>query len=306
MKFLKGLGVFILTIVLYISALGLLILIPIKNTLSKDTIKNTITNLDIEKMIKENPEVKNAINEMFEPLYEQARDFGIDEDVVVKIIDSKEVKGLVGGIAGNLVDFIITGENQKIVSTNDISSLVGSVLDDIDESGLYKFKDDEKSKILGTVEEQVNNYQDLLPDTSIIEDALDDSAVKDSVAKEINSTLEIIRFILGNKLIIYLLIAMFVSILGILGLKFKEAKWIKNVAITILVASIFALIITVGLKFVSNILIEEVNDIPFIDILINKPINFSFVLSITITYVMIIVLIIYNILKKKKQEVKEA
>ena len=301
MKFLKGLGVFILSIVLYISVLGLLILIPIKSTLSKDTIKNTITDLDIEKMIKESPELESAINEMFEPLYEQARDFGIDEDVVVKIIDSKEVKGLVGGIAGNLVDFVVTGENQKIISTNDIGNLVSSVLDDIDESGFYKFKDDEKAKILSTVEEQVNNYQDLLPDTSIIEDTLD----KDSDAKEIKEGLELIRFILGNNLITYLLIAMFVSILGILGLKFKEAKWIKNVAITILVASIFALITTFGLKFVGNIMVEEIKEVPFMNVLINKPINFSFILSGTLTLLMIVTLIVYTVLKNKKQ-IKDA
>ena len=301
MKFLKGLGVFILTIVLFLSTLGLLILIPIKSTISKDTIKNTITNLDIAKMIKESPEIESAINEMFEPLYEQARDFGIDEDVVVKIIDSKEVKGLVGGIAGNLVDYVVTGENQKIVSTNDISTLVGSVLDDIDESGFYKFKDDEKSKILGAVEEQVNNYQDLLPDTSIIEDTLD----KDSDAKEIKEGLELIRFILGNNLIIYLVVAMLVSILGILGLKFKKAKWIKTVAITILVSSIFALIATFGLKFVGDILVEEVKEVPFLNVLINKPINFSFILSGTITLLMIVTLIVYTVLKNKKPEVKE-
>ncbi len=297
MKFLKGLGVFILTTILYFSVSGLLMLIPIKTTLSKDTIKDTITNLDVEKLVDESPEIENAINEMFEPLYEQAKDFGIDEEVVVKIIDSKEVKGLVGGIAGNIVDFTITGENQKIISTSDIGNLVGSVIDDIDQSGLYKFKPEEKEKFLTTVEEQVNKYQDLLPDTSVLENSID---------KETTEKLNIIRFVFGNNLITYLIIAMFISILGILGLKFKEAKWIKSVAVTILVSSIFALITTLALKFGGNIILKEIKEISLMNMLIDKPINFSLMLSGITTVVMILVLILYTVLKKKKSEEKEA
>ena len=52
MKFLKGLGVSILTLILFVSATSILFLLPLRGAVSKQNIKETITKVDIEKLIK--------------------------------------------------------------------------------------------------------------------------------------------------------------------------------------------------------------------------------------------------------------
>ena len=296
MKFLKGLGVFILTLVLFLATTSILILIPVRHAVSKDTIKETITSIDIEKLMNENPQVQEDVTEAFKPLYDKANEYGISEDVVNKILNSKEVKGMMGDFTGNIVDYVLTGENQKIISNTEIENLVSNALDKVDESGFYEFKDDEKDNILDTVKETVNKYQDLIPDTSIFDEAIKETP-------EVESIIKVTKFILNDNILIYLIIAIVVSILGILGLKFKEGKWIKSSTITVLVSATITTLGTIALLILKDLVFD---DMSLITNIINKSLNYSLRLSLTTLIVMVIILIIYiivhrNIYKDKKE-----
>ncbi len=295
MKFLKGLGVFILTLVLFLATTSILILIPIRHTVSKDTIKDTITSIDIEKVIKENPQVQEDVTEAFKPLYDKASEYGISEDVVNKLLNSKEVKGMMGDFTGNIVDYVLTGKNQKIISNTEIENLVSNALDKIDESGFYEFKDDEKDNILNTVKETVTKYQDLIPDTSIFDEAIKETP-------EIESIFKVTKFILNDNILIYLIIAIVVSILGILGLKFKEGKWIKSSTITVLVSAMLTTLGTIALLILKDLVFD---DMSLVTNIINKSLNYSLRVSLTTLIVMVIILIIYIIVHKNIYKSKE-
>ena len=263
-KFLKGLALTILTIVLFGSTIVLLLLIPIKYTINKNIVKDMISSLEIEKMVAEDENFKSAVNEVFEPIFEETREFGIDDEVVVKIMDSKEVKNLIGGVTGNIVDYVITGKNQKLIATENIEELVSNAMDDIDDSGYYKFSKKERENVLNVVKKEVDDLQDYMPDTKVIEDTL---------SAEETKALNTIRFILSNELLIYVILIMVISILGILALRYKKAKWIKWNAITILISSILTSIVTIALMIINNVLFKL--DYNYIYNIFSKTINFN-------------------------------
>lgn len=287
-KFLKGLSLTILTIVLFGVTALLLLLIPIKYTINKNIVQDMISSLEIEKMVSEDESFKSAVDEIFAPIYEQTRQFGIDDEVVVKIMDSKEVKNFIGGITGNIVDYVITGKNQKIIATENIENLISTAMDDIDASGYYKFSEKQRSSILKMVKNEVDDLQEYMPDTKDIEDNLN---------KEDMAYLNVIRFILGNKLMMYTILIMVISLLGILALEYHKAKWIKWNAITILVSSILTSLITIILLVANNALFRL--DYQYIYNIFSKTINFSLILSLSILTLMIIILIAYRIYHKK-------
>ena len=287
-KFLKGFALTILTIVLFLSTTVLLLLIPLKNTISKNAVKNMINSLEIEKMVTEDENFKSALDEVFAPIYEETRQLGIDDEVVVKIMDSKEVKNLIGGVTGNIVDYVITGKNQKLITTENIEDLVSTAMDDIDASGYYKFNENERNSVLNAVKNEVDDLQEYMPDTKVIEDHLNQEDMK---------YLNIIRFVLGNELMMYTILIMVISILGILALEYQKVKWIKCNAITILISSIFTSIITVILLIANNVLFRL--DYQYIYNIFSKTINFSLILSISVLTLMIVTLIIYHLYHKK-------
>ena len=292
-KFLKDLALTILTIVLFGSTIVLLLLIPIKYTVNKNIVKDMISSLEIEKMVAEDENFKSAVNEVFEPIFEETREFGIDDEVVVKIMDSKEVKNLIGGVTGNIVDYVITGKNQKLIATENIEELVSNAMDDIDDSGYYKFSKKERENVLNVVKKEVDDLQDYMPDTKVIEDTL---------SAEETKALNTIRFILSNELLIYVILIMIISILGILALRYKKVKWIKWNAITILISSILTSIVTIALMIINNVLFKL--DYNYIYNIFSKTINFSLILSLSVLVLMIITLIIYRIYHKKQLTTK--
>ena len=289
-KFLKGLALTILTLILFLSATVLLLLIPLKYTINKNVVKDMISSLEIEKMVTEDENFKSAVDEVFEPIYEETRQLGIDDEVVVKIMDSKEVKNLIGGVTGNIVDYLITGKEQKLITTENIEELVSTAMDDIDESGYYKFKEEERENVLNVVKQNVDELQEYMPDAKVIEGVLNKDDMK---------TLNTIRFILGNELMMYTIIIMVVSILGILALQYKKAKWIKWNAITILISSILTSIITILLLIANNVLFRL--DYQYIYNILSKSISFSLILSLSILAFMIVALIIYRIYNKRSK-----
>ncbi len=299
MKFLKGLGVSILTLILFVSATAILFLLPLRGAVSKQNIKETITKVDIEKLIKENPQVQEDVNEAFGPLYDTAAEYGISKDVVNKILNSDEVKGLMGDFTGNILDYIFTGKDQKIISNLEIDGLVSDALDKINESGYYEFKEEEKEEILGVVKDTVNNYQEFIPDTSVFDEALENDP-------EVKTVIKTARIVISDKLLTCLFIALGISILGLLGLKFKEGKWIKQSAITILTSAITITSGTLLLSSFGNLISDEVS---LVTSIINSTLNKSLTLSITTMIIMIFILILYAIIHKSilknKKEVAE-
>ena len=288
-KFLKSLGLTILTIIFSGAAFILFLLFPLRQMVSKGNIKDLISSLEIEKIIDESPEVEEAMEEMLSPIYEETRKYGIPDEIIVKIIDSDEVKLVFADATSNVLDAILTGQNQKIISADNITELVAQAIDDINATGLYKISTEEKNNVLKVVKEKTTEYEDFLPDTNII---------KDNLSSEDQKVLKLVQFIYSNELIVYVAIVLVVALGGIILLKYHEAKWLKWSAITLLVTSSIVLLVTLIIRFINFSLFKL--DYPVIYNILAGPINFSTILAaITIT-LMIVILIVYGVVRRQK------
>ncbi len=292
-KFFKGIALTIIVIALSLSTMALLALIPAKQIVSKQAIKKMISTVEIEQLEKENPELQQEINEILEPIYNETRPLGIEDETIIKVIDSKPVKDFTADVTSNIVDYIITGKNQKLVTTENIEELVGDAVDEINHEKIYEINDQQKQELLKIVKEEVEKNQNLIPDTKEIDKSL---------SKEDLQALSVIRFILGTKLLLCLITTLLISILLLLALKWKEAKWIQWSAITMLISSIISVFIT-GVCWMGNNLFFK-TELPYIYKIINQIIRNSLILSASVFGTTIVILIIYKVVRKKRTKSK--
>ena len=288
MKVLKNILLTILVIILFISTTSLISLYTIRKTISKESIKNNIVNTDIEKIVEENPKLEDALKDTLEDVYTTLDELNIDEEIVLKILNSSQVKELIGDITGNVTEYFLTGEDKKLISTESIVNVIGSVMDDINETDLYNFSKEEKENILKSIEKGIDENEEFIPDTSIIEDELTNEEIKD---------MEIVRFIFSYGLMLYIVLGEIVTIGFIILLSLNKFKWVKIISITILASSLLMAFLMSGLLFSLKYLEPEYNYI--LDLIGYLP-KFGLKLSLLLVLIMILILIAYKIIFKNK------
>lgn len=293
MKVLKNIFLIILILILFISSLSLMILVPVKYLVNPNTINNAITNLDIEKLVKNNPELEKTITDTLDPIISETEKYGIDEDIIIEIVNSKEIKGLVGSITGDLVDYALTGKKYELISIDKIKSIVNEAIDVINESDYYEISNADKENILEAITKESDSIEEIIPDTDLIEESL---------TNDYKDMLNIIRFIFGSKLVIYLSLTFLISLIGIIILKWHELKWIKSSAITIMLSSIVVLI-SFGIIRLGSQLLKEDN--MYIYEIVKNVTKYNFNLALIIFVIMVTILIIYGICHKKIKQNKK-
>ncbi len=287
-KFLKVFGNIILGLIVFVATLALLILGPVKYMLGKGNIKNVITSIDIEDTITKSPEYKEMVDELLDPIYEETRKFGISDEIVVKIIDSKEVKNLIADISSNVVDFALTGESKELLSTQDIETLVSDVIDDINNLKLYEISKEQKDDILNIVRDKATEYEELMPTTDIIADA---------IPSEDQETFELVQFTLSDTLMWYIAIALGVALLSLALINYAHGKIFKVGTIPVLVASTLTTIASAVIFWVAKM--QVATDFPYVYDIVYQGIKFSLILSGSILISTIAILIVYAIVSSK-------
>ncbi len=293
-KFFKILAMIILGLVLFINFTVLLFLIPLRNTFKENVIKEMINSINIEKEVMNSPELKESVDEVLEPVYEITREVGLNDEVVLKLLDTKEVKDFIGDISSNVYNALITGESQKLINIENIERIVSNAIDDINETGLYEIKNSTKKEIIDFVKEEATNYEDLIPDTDI---------VLNELSKEDKQVLDMVRFILSNEFLTIVSLITLGAFFLIILLNLAEWKWIKVVSIITLISSILGFGVTSLVLGVNAYYLKDLYS--FIYGWINKYVNLNYI-TFGITFVIsIIILIVYSIILKRKAKEKE-
>ena len=150
-KILKNIILILLVGVLFISTLSLIILLPVKYVIKPDVMDNAISNIDIEKLVADSSTIHDAFTEMLDPIIKETEKIGIGEEVIIKIINSKEIKGLMSGVTSNLIDYTLNGKEHGLISIDKIKDLVSISIDDINNSGYYEISNQNKENILNFI-----------------------------------------------------------------------------------------------------------------------------------------------------------
>ena len=294
-KFFKILGTIILGLILFLGVTSLLILIPLRYTINENTIRNMVSSLEIEKEVENNPELKESIEEALMPIYDITREVGLSDDVVLKLLDTQEVKDLIGDIGSNVYNAIITGEKQKLINVQNIERIISEAIDDINALDIYEIDNKTKKEIIDFVKEEVNDYEDLLPETDVVLDGLSEEEVK---------TLNIIRFVLSDELILIVSIISLGAFFLIILLNLAKWHWIKVFSGIVLGSTILMILVTSVILGVNNYYLAS--DYAYISDFISEYVNLNYLISGITFLVAIIILITYSIVLKKITKKEEA
>ena len=294
-KFFKILGTVILGLILFLGVTSLLILIPLRHTINENTIRNMVSSLEIEKEVENNPELKESIEEALMPIYDITREVGLSDDVVLKLLDTQEVKDLIGDIGSNVYNAIITGEKQKLINVQNIERIISEAIDDINALDIYEIDNKTKNEIIDFVKEEVNDYEDLLPETDVVLDGLSEEDVK---------TLNIVRFVLSDELVLIVSVISLGALLLIILLNLAKWHWIKVSSGIVLGSTILMILVTSVILGVNNYYLAS--DYSYISDFISGYVNLNYLISGITFLVAIIILITYSIVLKKITKREEA
>ncbi len=287
-KVLKVLVMIILTIILFTESLILLNLIPLRETINNKIIKDAVVSLDFEKIIEDNPQLEEELNKSLEPIYEVTREVGLKDEIVLKILNIKEVKEIMGNVLDNLVVSVVTTQEQKLLDNADLQKVISDAIDDINATKLYEIKPETKAKILNAVNETYLELQDLIPQTNLI---------LDNLPTEYQPILNTIHLIFSNQFLYFNIIIVVLSLLFIILLNLDHFKWLKISSLICLVATVINFVIASLLYYINSTIIFKGHN--YLYTILLKFINCDFLISIYLIVILIILLIIYRLINRK-------
>ena len=222
---------------------------------------------EIEKEVENNPELKESIEEALMPIYDITREVGLSDDVVLKLLDTQEVKDLIGDIGSNVYNAIITGEKQKLINVQNIERIISEAIDDINALDIYEIDNKTKNEIIDFVKEEVNDYEDLLPETDVVLDGLSEEDVK---------TLNIVRFVLSDELVLIVSVISLGALLLIILLNLAKWHWIKVSSGIVLGSTILMILVTSVILGVNNYYLAS--DYSYISDFISEYVNLNYLI----------------------------
>ena len=275
----------IISLILILILAFLIILLPLNNLLKKDNVKRIVNNIQIEEQIEQDENFAKVIDKIFEPLYIEAKKYNISDKYIIKIMDSEEVKNLIGSITSNIIDYVITGNDQKIISNIDINNVISNSIDKINRNYLI-FTEENKQNILQIVDKKINEYQDIIPNTKEVEENLNSNTLK---------ILNVMRSLFASKLIIFLIVTVIILTLVIILLNLEKFKWLKYIVVNLFIASLISLL--------GNILINLIikNNYNYLYDLLGSNFPFNISLSVSLILLSFLMLTIYYLFNKKSQ-----
>jgi len=278
-KLLKGIVYILCIMLLEISTLALLFLVPLSQTLQNDSMQDIIMKIAFEDLIQQ-------LDSNYHPIY----DLEIEDEVIVKIMESDEFKQLMADITEDISDYIITGKEQSFITKEELKVFAAKAIDTVNKQSDRKITIEEKNQILQIIDENGDHYLEQLSMINMLDENMSQ--------KELEG-LNLLRFLLSMRLKLYFVLAIVVSLIGILILKWKEAKWIQTVTISLLIASILSIGTNLLLKVISSTIFTD--DISYISGPIHTLIQKSLGLSSGLLALMIITLVFYKRTNSQKK-----
>ncbi len=292
MKVLKNTLAIIISFLLCIVTVLFFFFLAIQKFVQVDFVKDVIVDMDVEKIVNDNPQMKEELNQFLSPILEETKEYGIDEELILELINTKEVKTIFGDITGNIVHTLLTKEPMKIITNENVQELLKEGIKDINSMGIFEIKKEDEQYILQVVDDVMTEYQDFIPDTSKIEENFD---------PEFQNDLKMIRFFISPQLLFILLGVMAVLLILLMVVKWQHQKWIKWGALSILCSSIILGILGVLFSVVGKSFITD--DIPYILGMIEHITSYIYLLAMISFGVMVGILILYHFMFHKTKPV---
>ncbi len=303
MKKLKTFLAFILSIICICLLIGFTACYTISHYVSGETIKKMITDNDFSTVLndlyQENEEILEGTKQVFEAL-------NIPSDAIEQVINSDATKNFIGIYASNTVDALFGNEEEKVLTKEDLKSLIKDNLDIIQQqmpSEEKEFLENYENIAYDYIDEHGDEIISYFPTPKEIFGEVDQSKIKVYNDISLKQVIDFINLITSLKfLIIYSLIILFVLLLiYLLKRKVRWARYYTGVFTTYSFIMIFVEVILLTVMK-STIMNELESFSTIVNYLIN---GLSKTIWMFIIPSLIIAIICYCFYRKKKGLIKD-
>lgn len=280
-KFIKNLMVVILSILLVITIFCTILIFNIDKITSKENIRKYVSSVDIMKVEIGDISVENMISN-----YTNNND--LSTKYIKAMFNTPKVQKLFEDSVADMFDYAVYGNEIPYVTSEKIENMIE--YDKIEENLNTKLTEVDKQKIKGYSKDaasQINNFID--------------QHIVSNENKKTNDEMKNIRWIFSTELKVYMIISIIILTFLICLLKWNLLKSLIPLGVVSIITGCLLFISSLLIKIVFILFkIDNKETLKFI-LNIIKDLRYNLNLSgIIITIVGIIMIILYNIIKKKK------
>lgn len=278
-------------IILIISLFALNLIINISTFFTIEKMQQNISKIDV---VHEINKIKNSsatsqnkaeISDIINTAYDEAEKHGISDKLVDTIFNSKEIKTYLGSVAGTTTDYIINN-NLNTITIDEFNQILDENIDNWIKKSKTEISDSKKEVLLVRMKNAGNQIINNLPTKEKLESALGIKNIKN------------IQFIFSNATKIILAALILISLIIIIITRRQYHKYLLYIGSSTLISSLFI----IGTSFIIVDIITSMltnYNLSFMTSTLNESLGYQiFISGIILCGISLIILFIYNILKK--------
>ncbi len=267
-----------------------LVLFNTSSFASKKEIEKNLLNTDLKFVIGKirnsgSTENQTKISKAINDIYSISREYGVSEDVIDDILDSKVTKEVLSMPLGNLTDYVINGKDSKVLSSEDVYNLISSNIDTLFDKVDYELSDAQKEKFLSRVKLEIPDVISAIPTVSLLTEF------------KYGDKIKVIQFVFGKTFKAVLIGG--IILFSILIIAFQKKRSLLYLGISLLSASL----LTIGFSFFIPDLILKFISIWEVSMFIS---SFSGILcmkiivgSLALAFLSVIILLINGVINRR-------
>lgn len=284
----------IISIVLFLTLLGGIVLYNIEHNVSKEVIIKTTKEIGGVELIKElgGSNSSYARNGIMDDIYTEASNIGISRDTVDCFLNSETVKEMIGTIIGNVLESVVIGDEGQLLTVEQLNQVIDKAEIEIKENNL-NISEEEVEKLVTELKKYSNDMVEVLPTTEEL--------------AEIDEQTEIrtIQYLFSPEVKLFLGLSTLVCIILLVLLKYQEKRFLKYIAIPFLILSIFLFFGAVVLFIGKCLFLTEESVGIIINVAFSNIIKSVLVSGIIILFISIICFVCYSLECKNRKNVQK-
>lgn len=257
---------------------------------SKKEIEKNLLNTDLKLVIGKirnsgSTKRETKFSLLIDDLYYVSNEYGVSEDTLNDILDSKITKKILSKPLGNLTDYVINGNDSKILSSDDLYDLISSNTDEFFREVDINLSDGQKEKFLNRIKMELPYLVGAMPST------------KELLNSKYSDKVKIIQFIFGKTIKAILICG--IIVFSILIIILRRGRSLLNFGVCYLISAF----ITLGISFfipdliLKHVKISEVS--MFISSFSSSLCMWLVINSLFLIFISVIFLIIYRIINRR-------
>lgn len=155
----KKIGIVLLSILLVITIVITNVYLILINSVTSESIQETVSNIDINSFIEENQETYYKICNLLE------EKLGIEQEMIDNILNSEVTKNVVGKVAGSYMQYMLTGDESSKIKSDEVIDIIEESFDDAIDLTEIEILEEKKEQIKEKVVDGIKQNSEIIDET---------------------------------------------------------------------------------------------------------------------------------------------